>query len=192
MINAKKEKLLIVGSGGLGRVTIEHAMKNYECSFVDDAYEIGTVICGSVVVGKIADLHKLFDEYNNVVIAIGDNTIREKLYFEAKRIGYSFPNIIGSNVYVSPYASIGEGNIILNNVSIQNGSVVGNGTILNHGVEIHHDSEVGDFVCVYTNSVIRTYAKIKKCVKLGSNVTICNEVIVDEDIIIDDGETIKK
>ena len=70
-----------------------------------------------------------------------------------------------------------SGCIILNNAVIQNGSKIGNATIINPGVEIHHDSSVGNFCCIYTNSVIRTYSNIKDCVKIGSNVTVKNEIL---------------
>lgn len=32
----KLEKLLLVGTGGFGRVVLEHAGTKYECVFVDD------------------------------------------------------------------------------------------------------------------------------------------------------------
>ena len=50
------DKLLLVGAGGLGRVTLEHAMEKYQCNFVDDSYPVGMEICGAPVVGAIADL----------------------------------------------------------------------------------------------------------------------------------------
>ena len=106
-ITKMKEKLLIVGAGGFGRVTLEHAIKDFDCSFVDDGKSIGEEINGVKVVG---------------------------------------------------------------------------------GMEVHHDSSVGSFCCIYTNSVVRTYAKVEDGVKIGSNVTIKNESVVYNDI--DDGEII--
>lgn len=186
-IDNMKEKLLVVGSGGFGRVTLEHAMIKYDCSFVDDRYEVGTEICGARVIGKTDDLPELFKKYKNLIISIGSNEIRRKVYNNAKSIGFNFPNIICMSAYISPFASVGEGCVILNNVVIQNGSKVGNGVILNPGVEVHHDSEVGNFVCIYTNSVVRTYAKVGDGAKLGSSVTISNRVTINEDKIIEDG-----
>ena len=183
-----KEKLLIVGAGGFGRVTLEHAIKDFDCSFVDDGKSIGEEINGVKVVGGAADLPSLFTEYKQLVLSIGNNKIREKIYKQAKEIGYSFPCIVDKSAYISPYATVGDGCVILNTVVIQNGSEVGNGTILNPGVEVHHDSSVGSFCCIYTNSVIRTYAKVVGGVKIGSNVTIRNKSVVNNDI--DDGETI--
>lgn len=186
-----KEKLLIVGSGGLGRVTLEHAAKNYDCFFVDDGFVVGTEICGVKVMGNISQLVELYKDFSNLLVAIGNNQIREKIFYAAKKIGYNLPNIISEGVYISPFATIGEGCVILNNSVIQNGAKIGNGVILNPGVEIHHDSTVGNFVCIYTNSVVRTYAIVGDRVKVGSNVTVSNNIIVKENENIDDGVTIK-
>ena len=186
-----KEKLLIVGSGGFGHVVSEHAAKKYECAFADDGYKIGTEICGIKVVGHIADLSHLFTDFKLLIIAIGDNTLRERIYNDAGKIGYKFPNIIAENVYISPFATIGQGCIFLNNVCVQNGSKIGDGVILNPGVEIHHGAMVDDCALIYTNSVVRTYAKVGKRAKIGSNVTLSNNAIVQNDEVIDDGLTVK-
>ena len=107
---------------------------------------------------------KLYKEYKLLVVTIGDNVLRQRIYQDAAQIGYTFPNLIHSSAYVSPYAQIGWGCVLLNNALIQNGSTVGNGVLLNPGVEIHHDSFVDDFALIYTNSVIRTLAKVGKTV----------------------------
>lgn len=115
---------------------------------MDDRYGIGSEINGIRVVGGIADLKALFQEYKHLVVAIGNNKFREKIYKEGETIGDEFPNIICDSVYVSPFAKMGKGCVFLNNVVIQNGSVVGNGVVHNPGVEIHHDSMVGDYYLI--------------------------------------------
>lgn len=175
-----KEKLLLAGAGGFGRVVSELARQTYDCAFVDDGVEIGNVICGIPVVGHTETLQELFAEYKNLVIVIGNNTVRERIYDTAERIGYHFPNLIVQSAYISPYAKLGWGCVVLNNAVVQNGATVGNGVLLNPGVEIHHDSSVGDYDLIYTNSVVRTYAKVGKCVRIGSNVTICNNATVPD------------
>lgn len=175
-----KKKLLLVGAGGFGRVVSELARQSYGCAFVDDGVEVGSIICDIPVVGHTENLQMLFAEYKNLIIVIGNNTVRERIYNIAKNIGYSFPNLISPSAYISPYAKLGWGCVILNNAVVQNGSTVGNGVLVNPGVEIHHDCSVGDYDLIYTNSVVRTYAKVGKRVRIGSNVTICNNAIVPD------------
>ena len=184
-----KEKLLLVGAGGLGRVVSEHAGKTYECAFLDDGKPSGTLVCGVPVIGTVKDLEKFYPEYDKLVVTIGNNPLRERIYQQAARIGYTFPNIILSSVYISPYAQIGQGCIFLNNAVIQNGTKVGNGVILNPGVEIHHDSEVQDYALIYTNTVVRSLAVVGKRAHIGSTLTISNEVKVPDDGVVENGHT---
>lgn len=185
-----KEKLLIVGAGGLGRIVLEHSLQTYDCYFVDDGLNLGDVVCGTPIIGNTEDLQNLYSEFKNLIIAIGDNEIRRRLYELAKHIGYKIVNVICDSVYVSPFSTLGSGCVLLNNVVLQNGSTIGNGVVLNPGVEIHHDSTIGDFVLIYANSVIRTNTHIGNKVKIGSNVTVSNNTTINPDVVINDGSTI--
>ena len=181
-----KEKLLLVGAGGFGQVVSELARQTFDCAFVDDSAEIDAIICDIPVIGRTADLQTLWGAYQKLVVVIGNNAVRERIYDMAKRIGYGFPNLISPSAYISPYAKLGWGCVILNNAVVQNGSAVGNGVLINPGVEIHHDCTVGDCTLIYTNSVVRTGAKVGKCARIGSNVTICNNAVVPDGADIPD------
>lgn len=184
-----KEKLLLVGAGGFGRVVLEHAQAEYDCAFVDDGKEIGAEVNGCKVIGKIADIEKLFNEYHKLIVTIGNNKLRESIHRNAEQVGYQFPNIILPSVYISPYAIIGNGCVFLNNVVIQNNAKVGNGVILNPGVEIHHDGTVGNNVLIYTNSVVRSLATVEDRAHIGSTLTIGTRVTIAKDSVIEDGRT---
>lgn len=186
-----RKKLLLVGAGGFGRVVSELARESYDCAFVDDGVDVGTEVCGVSVVGRVADLRELFAEYRELVVVIGNNAVRERIYDAAKAIGYGFPSLISQSAYVSPYAELGWGCVVLNNAVVQNGAVVGNGVLLNPGVEIHHDSSVGDCCLIYTNSVVRTYAKVGNCVRIGSNVTVCNNAVMPDGADVADCAAVK-
>lgn len=186
-----RDKLLLVGAGGLGRVTLEHAACDYDCAFVDDGYPVGTEICSVPVVGAIQDLAHLRKEYAHLVVTIGDNRLRERIYRQADALDYEFPSILAQTAYVSPFAQLGWGCILLNNAVVQNGAQIGNGVVLTVGVEAHHDCAIGNFALVYTNSVVRTGAKIGERVKIGSTATVGNFVHVPEDAVIPDGAAIQ-
>ena len=163
-----KEKLLLVGAGGFGRMVAEQAMMEYDCAFVDDGQPVGTDICGIPVVG------------------IGNNRFRAQVYEKAKALGYAFPNIIAPSAYVSPFAEVGCGCVVLQNACIQNGASVGNGVLLNAGTEVHCDATVGDYALIYTNSVIRTGTTVGNFARIGSNCTICNKATVPDGADIPD------
>ena len=157
-----KKKLLLVGAGGFGRMVAEQAMFQYDCAFVDDGQSVGAEICGIPVIGGLADLPELKKEYS----------------LKAKSLGYAFPNIIAPSAYVSPFAEVGCGCVVLQNACIQNGASVGSGVLLNAGTEVHCDATIGDYALIYTSSVIRTGATVGKFARIGSNCTICNNATV--------------
>ena len=181
-----KEKLLLVGAGGFGRMVAEQAMLQYDCVFVDDGQVVGTEICGIPVVGKISDLPQLHASYKLLVVGIGNNKFRAQVYEKAKSFGYTFPNIIAPSAYISPYAKLGNGCVVLQNACVQNGAVVGNGVLLNAGTEVHCDAVVGDYALVYTNSIIRTGAAVGSYARIGSNCTVCNNAAVSDGADIPD------
>jgi len=86
-----KEKLLLVGAGGFGRMVAEQAMLQYDCAFVDDGQPVGTEICGIPVVGSLADLPELRKEYGLLVVGIGNNQFRAQVYEKAKLLALLFP-----------------------------------------------------------------------------------------------------
>lgn len=184
-----KEKLLLVGAGGFGRVVLEHASSIYDCAFLDDGEQ--TVVDGVPIIGKTSDMASFYPEYKLLLVTIGNNMLRERLYQKAASIGYSFPNIIHPTAYVSPHAHIGYGCVILNNAVVQNNARCGNGCILNPGVELHHDSTIGSYCLVYTNSVVRSLTHVGDRVWIGSTATVSTSAIVPDDAIIGDGEVFK-
>ena len=173
-----KEKLLLVGAGGFGRMVAEQAMLQYDCAFVDDGQPVGTEICGIPVVGSLADLPELRKEYGLLVVGIGNNQFRAQVYEKAKALGYGFPTIVAPSAYISPYAKLGCGCVVLQNACVQNGASIGNGVLLNAGTEIHCDAAVGEYALIYTNSVVRTGATVGNFTRSGSNCAICNNATV--------------
>lgn len=180
------EKLLLVGAGGFGRVVLEHASQQYNCAFLDDGD--AAIVNGAPVIGSTDDIEKLYGEYDQLLVTIGNNALREKLYIRAKAVGYTFPKIIHPSAYVSPYAHIGAGVIILNNVVIQNNARCGDGCILNPGVELHHDSIIGNYCLIYTNSVVRSLTHVGNRVWIGSTATVSTSAVVADDVTIADGD----
>ena len=175
-----KEKLLLVGAGGFGRMVAEQAMLQYDCAFVDDGQDVDTEICGIPVVGGLSDLPELRKNYDLLVVGIGNNQFRAQVYEKAKALG------VAPSAYISPYAKLGCGCVVLQNACIQNGASVESGVLLNAGTEVHCDATLGDYALIYTNSVIRTGATVGSLARIGSNCTICNNATVPDGADIPD------
>lgn len=183
------EKLLLVGAGGFGRVVLEHVSQQYACAFLDDGE--ATIVDDVPVIGKTGEMASFYPEYKLLLVTIGNNKLRERIYKEAATIGFTFPTIVHPSAYVSPRANIGCGCVILNNAVVQNNARCGDGCILNPGVELHHDSSIGSCCLIYTNSVIRSLASVGNRVWIGSTATVSTSAVVPDDTTIGNGEVFK-
>ena len=183
------EKLLLAGAGGFGRVVLEHACRKYDCAFLDDGPLKS--VDGVPVIGSIGEMEKFFPEFQMLLVTIGNNGLREKLYKRAFSIGFVFPNIIQPSAYISPHAHIGSGCVILNHAVIQNNARCGRGCIINPGAELHQDSTIGNYCLIYTNSVVRSLARVGDRVSIGSTSTVSTSAVVPADTVIGDGEVFK-
>lgn len=86
-----------------------------------------------------------FSITDHVVLAIGDNELREAAYHHLKERNCSFMNLIHPFSYIDPSAILGEGNILGAGSSISCDVKMGNCNILNGTVIVGHDAVLGDF-----------------------------------------------
>jgi sugar O-acyltransferase (sialic acid O-acetyltransferase NeuD family) len=104
-----------------------------------------------------------------MVVAIGDNAVRKKV---VKMANHSFTNIFHPSALLSPYATVGQGNVILHRAIIQAESTIGNHVIVNTGAQVDHDCVIDDFV------------------HLAPGVILCGNVYIGEGSFIGAGTTI--
>lgn len=63
------ERLLLVGSGGFGRVVLEHAFAQYDCAFLDDGD--ASMVDDVPVIGKTSEMEKSFQNTSIFWLLLG-------------------------------------------------------------------------------------------------------------------------
>ncbi len=110
------------------------------------------------------------EEYS-FILALGYkrmNEIRKQKYQAVKAKGYKLENFIYPNVS-QDYFEIGEGNIILEGVTLAYGVKIGNANIMWNGCQISHESIIGDFNFFSVSSLIAGKTVVKNNCFLGVN-----------------------
>ncbi len=158
--------LAIIGYGGFGK-ELEFLIK---CKFP----EIKLNIYDDTIISKnVLSIDKILNvDYNlNCVIAIGDPISRLNIYNKLKVNKFLiFPNIIFSDFNSYPFSNeilIGEGNIIMPNVTIGINSVIGSYNVIGMNVGLGHDVEIGDYNFIGPNSFLAGSVKIGNNCKLS-------------------------
>ena len=148
-----KRKCVIFGTTDFGKMLRYYFEKYADVQIVaytvDKAYLESDTYDGLPAVAY-EEVEKAYPptEYT-MVIALGYkkmNQIRQQKFEDAKRKGYRIENFVHPSV-VDESVAMGEGNIILEHVTLAYGTKIGNSNIIWNGSQISHESQVGDYNC---------------------------------------------
>lgn len=180
------KRLAILGASGHGKVVADTA----ECcgwqviEFFDDAWPQVSSIGVWPVVGNTRDLLGRVGEFDGVLVAIGNNSVRRRKMDELKASGAQLPVLMHPSSIISRYAKIGSGTVVFASAVVNAYAIVGEGAILNTGCSIDHDCVLG--ACVHVSpgarlagsvtvgdgSWIGIGACVRQVLSIGSNVMV--------------------
>lgn len=172
-------KIYIYGASGHGIVLadIAETCGYKEIVFVDDNGDI------------------TFDMIKNdtdipIVIAVGKNSIREKLYKKAKESGFAIATLAHSSAIISPSAIIGDGVVVMPNVVVNAKAHIGDGAILNTACVIEHECKIGDFAHISPNVALAGNVTVGSLTHIGIGSSAKQGVVVGKNSIIGAGSVI--
>lgn len=179
------DKILLVGGGGHCKSVIdviEQEGKYTIVGIVDKKELIGEEVLGYKVIACDTDLEELFKEYKYALVTVGQvksNALRVKLFNQLKKIGYTLPTVVSSLAYVSKYANIEEGTVVMHHALINVNVNVGKNCIINTKALLEHDVVVEEHCHVSTATVINGGTIVKANSFVGSNTTTKELVEID-------------
>lgn len=182
-----KEDLLLIGAGGHAKACID-VIENQDrfriIGLIGTIEEYGKSILGYEILGTDSELPKIRNRVKNAFIVVGqikNNRIRKEIYDNLKSLRYELPTIFASSSYISKYAKIGEGSILMHQSVVNSGATIGVNSIINTRALVEHDCVVGNHCHIATASVLNGG------VRLGDQAFIGSGAIVREGIQIGKG-----
>ena len=150
--------LILIGGGGHCKSVIEAAESaGYQIMGVLDLpEELGKPVLATKVVGTDDDIPAYVDKAEFVITVgfIKSPATRIKLYNRVKEAGGRLATIIASTAYVSKYATIGEGTVVMHHAFVNAGAKVGANVILNTFTNVEHDAVIGDQCHISTGTMV--------------------------------------
>lgn len=173
------KKIYIYGKGGHGKVVADIATSNGydDIIFLDDNSDI-----------KFS--HKL-PKYD-IIIAIGDANIREKLQKNVIYSGFNLISLIDKSAVISNFAKIGKGVVIMPNAVVNADAIISDGVIINSGAIIEHDCCIGEFTHISPGVLLAGGVKIGKRSHIGIGSTVIQGIKIKDDILIGAGSVVVK
>jgi len=187
-----KNKLLVIGAGGHCKSCIDVIEQEgkYEISGVVAKEKSNAGLFGYPILGNDNDISELRSIYDYAFIAVGQiksPAIRIRLYDFLTSLGFALPTVISPRAYVSSYAKIGEGTIIMHDALVNAGAEVGRNCIINTKALVEHDAVVGDYCHISTGSLVNGGAIVKQNSFVGSNAVLMGNVTTNENDFIKAG-----
>ncbi len=188
--------LILVGGGGHCKSVIEAAESaGFEIKgILDLPHTVGNRTLGHEIIGCDDDIPKYVDCCDFVITVgfIKNPGLRIKLHELIKSAGGNLATVVASTAYVSRYATLEEGTVVLHQANINAGTKIGKSVIINSCANIEHDAEVGNFCHVSTGAMINGDCKIGSGCFIGSQSVLANGVEITSGTIIGAGTVVIK
>ena len=142
------KKIAILGANGHGRVVADTAQCcGWELiTFFDDAWPSINTNAIWEVVGGTQDLLARLSEFSVVIVAIGNNKIRQEKQLILSAAHANIATLIHPQAVVSRHAKIGIGSVVFAGAIVNAFANVGESAILNTGCIVEHDCVLGSAV----------------------------------------------
>ncbi len=192
----EKEKIILIGGGGHCKScidVIEQEGRFEIYGIIDLPEKKGEKILGYPILGNDEDIDLLSKTYNSFFITIGQiksPELRKKLFNKLKALNVNLPIIISPSAYVSKYAQISEGTIIMHNAVVNAEAEIGKNCIINSCTLIEHEARVGDFCHISTNSVLNGQCKVGEECLIGSGTILANNIEICSKCLISSGSVV--
>lgn len=192
-----KQKIILVGGGGHCKScidVIEHDGK-FLIAGIIDSQKNGDQVLGYPVLGGDDELPSLRKNYEFALITIGQiktPMVRMKLYEQLTMLNFNLPTIISPRAYVSKYAVINNGSIIMHDALINAHAEIGNNCIINTKALIEHDSKIGSHCHISTGAIINGGVSIGNGTFVGSNTVVRESSSINEHSFVRSGSLFSK
>lgn len=191
-----KKNLILVGGGGHCKSVIDVAESaGYQIvGILDVPSELGKQVLNYNVIGVDQNMEEYVNDAMFVVTVghIKNASLRVKLHKMIQEVGGTLATLIASTAYVSKYAKLGEGTVIMHNAFINADAKIGEGCIINTFANVEHDAIVNDFCHISTGAMVNGNCIVGKGTFLGSQAVMANGVSITDECIIAAGAFVRK
>lgn len=188
-----KDKLIIIGASGHGKVAADVAIKLNKWStiaFLDDDDSVKTCL-GFAVIGKTSDAF-LYKDISDFFIAVGNNSTRKKIQNDLEVKGISIVSLIHPAAVIGIDVEIGKGTVVMAGAVINSSSSVGKGCIINTSCSLDHDNVIEDFVHISPGATLAGTVKVGEKSWIGAGSTVSNNVSICKECTVGAGAVVVK
>lgn len=192
----ESNNLILVGGGGHCKSVIEVAESaGYNIKGILDTPEnVGKSVLGYPVIGTDEQINRFVGDHRFIVTVgqIKDVSLRIRLHEKIKDAGGKLLTLIASTAYVSKYAILGEGTVIMHKAMVNADAKIGVGCIINTFANIEHDAVIGNYCHISTGAMVNGNCKVGHKTFLGSQSVMVNGTEIAEGCVVAAGAMVRR
>jgi UDP-perosamine 4-acetyltransferase len=186
------DDVVMIGAGGHARVV-------YEAMRLSGLTAVGAVSLDSPKVGfplRILGDDKYLEglpRSTSLVMGVGGShstALRQRLFENAKSLGFSFLTIVHPIANVASDAVLGEGCQIMAGAMVQVGVRLGANVIINTGAVVDHDGQIGDHAHIAPGAALAGDVTVGKSALIGTGARLRPGVSVGMGTVIGAGAAV--
>lgn len=192
------DKFVVLGAGGHAKIILDILTLNQKIisGLTDAVMHSGDMCMGFPVLGNDDILSELYSKgTRSAAIGIGhvgNPEIRNRVYEVAKKIGFSFPNVIHPMTYIANTVHMGEGNMFGAYCTVNPDTNIGDVCIINTGSVIEHEVIIGNGVHIAPHATVLGASHIGDNTFVGAGSVILQGVHIGDNCIIGAGSIVLK
>lgn len=186
------KRLAILGASGHGKVVADTAecCGWQEIEFFDDAWPARRSNGSWGVTGDSAVLLVRLLEFDGVVVAIGNNAMRQAKLVALQAAGSRLATLIHPSATVSRYAVVGEGSVLFAGAVVNADARIGLGAILNSGCSVDHDCVLGDAVHISPGACLAGGVRVGEQSWIGIGACVRQMIQIGQRVMVGAGSVV--
>jgi sugar O-acyltransferase (sialic acid O-acetyltransferase NeuD family) len=185
-------RLALLGASGHGKVVADAAMTSGwdAVEFFDDAWPGHRRNGPWFVIGDTRALVSRLSEFQGVVVAIGDCSVRWSRHQELLSVGAPLVTVVHPTATVSRYAELGVGCVVMAGAVVNVDACVGQAGIINTGATVDHDCQLADAVHICPGTHLSGNVSVGSCTMVGVGAAIAQGIRIGSHVVIGAGAVV--
>lgn len=185
-------RLALLGASGHGKVVADAAFASGwdVIEFFDDAWPQRQQNGPWSVVGGSVELLKRWQEFQGVIVSIGDCAVRMEKHRTLLAAGAPLTTVVHPAAVVSRHAVLGLGTVVMAGGVVNIDAVVGQAGIINTGATVDHDCRLGDAVHICPGAHLSGHVQVGHGSWVGVGAAIKQGMVLGERVTVGAGAVV--
>lgn len=188
------KQLALLGASGHGKSVADAALASgwQTVVFFDDAWPGVSVNGHWPVVGNTAALLARLNEFDGVLVTIGNCAVRWQKQQALQAVGARLATVVHPHACVSPFARLGAGTVVMGGAVVNVDAVVGEAGIINTGATLDHDCALAHSVHISPGAHLSGNVEVGACSWVGVGSAVRQGTRVGAGVVMGAGTVVVK